>query len=397
MTRLARITSGAIWLLVVGVVLFSVSQSVAQPAASASQGGVANEASFVVFLLSFSTVGALVASRRPRNPIGWLLLASALCYVIGGAGTSVGAPASDRITPLVVLEWAGQWSFGAGVGLAVAALLLFPDGHLASKRWRPALWIAVAGVAAFVLGQGFGSPVIGDGPAANPFVVRGPLGDVLAALQAAFGLVILGALLAVASTVARFARARGVEREQIKWLLYAAALVALGLLAQIPLSVALPPQDAVNASNAVVTATLAGLPIAIGVAVLRYRLYDIDVLINRTLVYGALTASLVLTYVVAVLATQTLLAPFTRGSEIGVAASTLLVVALFQPFRRRIQHAVDRRFYRSRYDAARTLDAFATRLRDEVDIDALRVDLLGVVDSTVRPVSASVWLRAERS
>jgi uncharacterized membrane protein YhaH (DUF805 family) len=313
-----------------------------------------------------------------------------LCYAVGGAGVTVAGPAGSLD---VLIAWAGAWAWGVGVGLAVVTLLLFPDGHLPSRRWRPVLWVAVAGIVAFVLGAGFGSRTIGDSDVPNPFAVAGPPGEALGALQETFPLVFVAALLAVASVVVRFRRAHGIEREQLKWILYAATVVGIGLVAQIPISIAMAPDAAANASNAIATSAFACVPVAIGIAVLRYRLYDIDVLIRRTIVYGATTGAIAVAFFGGIVVLQAVLDPLTSGSELAVAASTLLSFALFQPLRRRFQSAVDRRFYRSRYDAARTLDAFSVRLRDEVDLDAVRGGLLDAVRDTVQPADASVWLR----
>ncbi len=197
------------------------------------------------------------------------------------------------------------------------------------------------------------------------------------------------ALIAAAALVFRFRRSRGVEREQLRWLMYTAA-VSVGLLL---IGFLTPPGPAAAVAQVASLAGIGLLPIAIGIAITRYRLYDIDVLIRRTLIYAVLSAVLLATYVAGVALLQTILAPLTAGSGVAVAISTLAVVALFQPVRTRIQATVDRRFYRAKYDAERTLDAFAARLRDEVDLAALRGELLGAVNDTVQPAHASVWLR----
>jgi hypothetical protein len=374
----------ALGLLAVGSVLVVLAYGLTHAATGASTTW-ANELAYLAFMLAFSTVGALVAAKRPGNPIGWLLLGSVLCYAIGGAGVTVAGP------PLIA--WAGAWAWGVGVGLAVVTLLLFPDGHLPSRRWRPVLWVAVVGIVAFVVGAGFGAPTIGDSDVPNPFAVQGSLGEALGALQEAFPLVIVAALLALVSVVARFRRSRGIEREQIKWVLYAAALVGVGLVAQLPIFIVMPPDDAANASNAVATSAFACVPVAIGIAVLRYRLYDIDVLIRRTLVYGATTGAIALAFFGGIVLLQAVLRPVTSGSELAVAISTLVSFALFQPLRGRVQRAVDRRFYRAKYDAEHTVDAFAARLRGDVDLDSLRVELLDAVADTLQPAHASVWIR----
>ena len=382
--RLVRWAPVALGLIAVGSVVVVLAYGLTHGATGATTTW-ANEVAYLAFMLAFSTVGALVASRRPRNPIGWLLLGSVLCYAVGGAGVTVAGP------PLIA--WAGSWAWGAGVGLAVVTLLLFPDGHLPSRRWRPALWLAVAGIVAFVVGTGFGAPTIGDSNVPNPFAVQGSLGEVLAALQEAFPLVIVAALVALVSVVVRFRRSRGIEREQVKWVLYAAALVGVGLVAQLPIFLVMPPDAAANASNAVATSAFACVPVAIGIAILRYRLYDIDVLIRRTLVYGATSGAIALAFFGGIVVLQAVLRPVTSGSELAVAISTLASFALFQPVRGRIQRAVDRRFYRAKYDAEHTVDAFAARLRDDVDLDSLQVELLDAVTETLQPVHASVWIR----
>ena len=374
----------ALGLLAVGSVLVLLGYGLTHGATGASTTW-ANELAYLAFMLAFSTVGALVASRRPANPIGWLLLGSVLCYAVGGAGVTVAGPA--------LLAWAGAWAWGVGVGLAVVTLLLFPDGHLPSRRWRPALWLAVVGVIGFIVGMGFGAPTIGDSNVPNPFAVQGSLGEALGALQETFPLVIVAALLALVSVVARFRRSRGIEREQIKWVLYAAALVGVGLVAQLPIFIIMPPDAAANASNAVATGAFACVPVAIGIAVLRYRLYDIDVLIRRTLVYGATTGAIAVAFFGGIVVLQAVLRPVTSGSELAVAISTLVSFALFQPLRGRVQRAVDRRFYRAKYDAEHTVDVFAARLRDDVDLDSLRAELLDAVTDTLQPAHASVWIR----
>ena len=384
MARLVRWAPVALGLIAVGSVVVVLAYGLTHGATGATTTW-ANEVAYLAFMLAFSTVGALVASRRPRNPIGWLLLGSVLCYAVGGAGVTVAGP------PLIA--WAGAWAWGAGVGLAVVTLLMFPDGHLPSRRWRPALWLAVAGIVAFVVGTGFGAPTIGDSNVPNPFAVQGSLGEVLAALQEAFPLVIVAALVALVSVVVRFRRSRGIEREQVKWVLYAAALVGVGLVAQLPIFMVMPPDAAANASNAVATSAFACVPVAIGIAILRYRLYDIDVLIRRTLVYGATSGAIALAFFGGIVVLQAVLRPIISGSELAVAISTLASFALFQPVRGHIQRAVDRRFYRAKYDAEHTVDAFAARLRDDVDLDSLQGELLEAVTETLQPAHASVWIR----
>jgi hypothetical protein len=275
---------------------------------------------------------------------------------------------------------------------------VFPDGHTPSARWRPAVWVTAAGVALFVVGS-----IIAPGPTNGPFGVRNPTGIAAARGFAAalrgvgFALLVTCVLVAVASLFARWRGSPPVRRQQLKWLLYAAMVVVAGVvISGVIESLAGASEAAVNVSNAAVTLGLAAIPIATGVAILRHRLYDIDRIINRTLVYALLTGVLALVYVAGVVGVGNLVRGLTPGSEspsVVVAASTLAVAALFRPLRARIQRFIDRRFYRSRYDAARAVETFSARLRDEVALDALKADLLGAVRETVQPTRAWIWLR----
>jgi hypothetical protein len=231
----------------------------------------------------------------------------------------------------------------------------------------------------------------GDAPRsiANPFALHGPVGDLLLLVASGINIFLPLLLIAPLALVVRFRRSRGIERQQLKWLTYATA-ITFGLVV-IPFVV--PPGPIKTLAAATATFGIGLLPIAIGVAVTRYRLYDIDVLIRRTLIYAAVSAVLLAAYIGGVALVQFILAPVTSGNGLAVAISTLAVLALFQPLRRRIQEGVDRRFYRSRYDAARTLDSFAVRLRDEVDLDAVRADLIASVRQTMAPAHTSLWLR----
>jgi hypothetical protein len=344
---------------------------------------------YTVFVLAFATVGALVASRRPRNPLGWILLAAGLCYVIGGTSVRVvedgGTGGWDTL-----FAWVGTWVWIGGVApVATFGLLLFPDGRLPSPRWRPVAWLAAGALAAVVISLAvtpgrFADTVIENpvGLEAAPWLPRG--------LGTAGAVALIAALAgSIASLRARYQAAGADERMQLKWLLYAAALVGAGVA--VSLSVEILVGDSVaNVTNAIITMTIAAVPVAMGIAILRHRLYDVDVVINRTLVYGALTATLAGGYLGGVLLAQLII-----GAESGlaVAVSTLAVAALFRPARARIQEAVDRRFYRRRYDAARTLEAFGTRLRDEVELDLVAADLRAVARDTVQPTHVSLWLR----
>jgi hypothetical protein len=291
------------------------------------------------------------------------------------------------------LAWIAAWQLPVMIGLQVSYLLLFPTGRLPSRRWRWTAWLVVAFVLAGVVLSAFspGAYLGSLGPIRNPLGIEGLTGAYKALLYAGSPL-LYGA--AVLSLFVRLRRAEGLERQQLKWFAYAAAMFALGIvLIVIPLAIDTPSWF-VRAATAVFTAAGTTVPVAIGIAILRYRLYDIDRIINRTLVYGSLTALLAVVYLGGVISSQYAFRTLTgQGSQLAIVASTLAIAALFNPLRKRIQAFVDRRFYRSRYDAARTLEAFSARLRDETDLEALNDDLVGVVAETMQPAHASLWLR----
>jgi hypothetical protein len=280
------------------------------------------------------------------------------------------------------LCWELSWA------LLAVLLLLFPTGRLPSRRWRPVAWAAWAVLVLAALAAPFVPGPVAAGLPPNPIAIP-LLAGVLRLAAGAAGVVLAGVILAsVVSLIVRFRRARGAERQQLKWFAYGAALVFVLPVASV-VGVHLPGP----AGRLLPTAIFSAVPVAIGIAVLRYRLYDIDRLINRSVVYGSLTVLLGGVYAGLVFALSQLLNPADQQSELAVAASTLVVAALFQPARRRIQGLVDRRFNRRRYDAARTVGAFSTRLRDQVDLDTLSAELLAVVDKTVQPNQVSLWLR----
>jgi hypothetical protein len=353
-------------------------------------------AAFAVGTLAFSVVGAVVAQHQPRNPIGWLFLSLAavegwvqLAY--GYAWYSLEVSALPAAT---FFAWFATWASVLAPGFIALCLLLFPDGHLLSPRWRVAAWFSL----------GLMAPVVArfalvPGPLADFPTVPNPVG--LPALEFLVELpedLLFTPLIgcAAAALVVRLRRSRGVERQQVKWFAFAAAMIPLFLLVGGAIaSITDSPDDSVagHAFAFVFALILAGLPVSAGMAILRYRLYDIDRIISRTVVYGALTATLVMTYLVSVLLLGTVLEPLAGGSDLAVAASTLAVAALFRPVRARIQVVVDRRFYRSKYDAGRTVASFSGRLRQEVDLDAVSADLRRVVRDTVQPAHVSLWLR----
>lgn len=353
-----------------------------------------------VLLLMFPTVGALVASRRPENPIGWIFCA--VSFVIGLGIFAEGYAAYALHASPVSLPgvqyaaWFSSWTGGPGALLAAAFLfLLFPTGTLPSQRWRLVGWTAAIGGPLSALGLAFEpGPLDAHRSIDNPVAIGGTLGAAVEVSGSAGGVALnLSVLAAGISLVFRLRRSRGVERQQLKWFVYAAVLMGGGFAASFVFS-----SGAVN--SIAWTSGILGfmcLPLAVGIALLRYRLYDIDVLINRTLVYGALTAVLVAIYLVSVVALRGLVFGFTgKSSQLVVVASTLTIAALFNPLRRRIQAFIDRRFYRKRYDAKETLEVFSGRLRDETDLDRLGGELVSVVRGTVQPEHASLWLRMPR-
>jgi hypothetical protein len=344
----------------------------------------------LAYPLGYATVGLVLSLRRPANPIGWLYAAAGLVWSLAipwdaWLGQLV---AEHRPLPLAAQAAAvyGElnWAPATVLGVTLPALLV-PDGRLRSRRWRP---VAVAGVVAAALvlvGAGLAPGRLEDTAIANPFGLTGPAGA-LAATLAAFGTILWAAslLASLACVVLRFRSSVGVERQQLRWVVAGAAAAVAGLLGG-----AAAPQSGVL--SAVLYSMVLCIPLAVAVAVLRYRLWDLDRLVSRTVTYTLVTALLVVPYLVIAPAAGRL----AQGSgSLAVAAATLAAAALFQPLRRRVQRAVDRRFNRRRYDAARTLDAFAVRLRDQVDLDAVRTELLLVVDQTIQPTQASLWLRA---
>ncbi len=346
---------------------------------------------------AFAMVGALLVARRPTNAISWIMAAVALMVAIFHAGDTYAAYVMvTRGRPdalAVVSAWIGNWYWYLLLALAFVYLpLLFPDGRLPSRRWLPvAVLPGIGTLCMVVLGALAETLPLNEAPGYeidNPIGIEG-LGYVedLPVFGVLLGILFVGIVGAGASAVVRFRRSRGVERQQMKWFVYAAALLLLAPAAEV-----LP--DIVN--NVQFGLTLIAIPTAIGVAVLRYRLYDIDFVINRTLVYAPLTAMLILVYVGGVVSLQYAFRALTgQESQIAIVASTLAIAALFNPLRRRVQAFVDRLFYRRKYDAARTLEAFSSKLRDETDLERLGVELVSVVRETMQPTRASLWLRPD--
>jgi hypothetical protein len=352
---------------------------------------------FAVMIAAFAALGAVLASRRPRNPIGWILCASPLCLAFTELArnwyvhTLIAEPGS---LPLASgLMWAANWSWIPGfMPLLTLLLLLFPDGRPPSRRWRPVGWLAGLAMALLIVGYAFAPGRLEDYPRVdNPVGLGGAAGDALEVFQfIGFPLFALAAIASMASLVVRFRRSHGVERQQLKWMAAASALVVAAWLVN-----AFFDQVIGEDVSLILPLALLALPAAATTAILRYRLYDLGLVVNRTLVYGALTATLAGAYIGTVLLLQLALEPLTSDSGLAIAGSTLAVAALFRPLRGRIQELVDRRFYRRRYDAARTVEGFSARLRDQVELEALSAELRGVVGETVQPAHVSLWLRPE--
>jgi hypothetical protein len=345
--------------------------------------------------LLFAAVGALVVSRRPGNAIGWLFSAAGLLWVAGSFADQYGTYAyitrGNSLPGAVVALWIGEWYWLLFLFLAfVFTLFLFPTGRLPSKRWRPLFSVAVGSASLLTILAMLERELQLAG---EDITVRNPIGllptnDVEQGSIAGLliGLILVSGFGALACLIVRFRRSRGDERQQLKWFTYAGAVLFVGWLG-------LGVLDALGVRFDLGYALLLYLlPTAAGIAMMKYRLFDIDRIINKTLVYGAVTAVLLAGYGGAVLLIQALL-PLPEDSPAAIAASTLAMAALFGPLRKRTQDLVDRRFYRARYDAVHTVEGFGARLRHETDLESLTSDLVGIVSRTMQPEHASLWLR----
>ena len=362
-------------------------------------------ACFAIVAVSFSVVGALIASQRPGNPIGWVFCAAALFQVLADATGQYADYAlltNPGSLPLgAELSWLEAWIWAPGLGLIVVFLpLLFPDGRPPSRRWRPVGWLGglsiglICVLTAIVLWPERGPALVRPGDFPTEF--EGWRYAVEGLVNFAYPMLLLAGFGAVISLFVRFRRARGDERQQIKWFTSAATLtfVWIFVFTQGPTLGGL--SEAIVALSFLLV--IPSIPIATGIAILRYRLYDIDLIINRTLVYGSLSASLALVYFGGVATTQAIFRALTgqeQQPQLAVVVSTLAIAALFMPLRRRIQSFIDSRFYRRQYDARKTLEAFSAKLKDETDLDALSGDLVGVVRETMQPAHVSLWLRPD--
>jgi hypothetical protein len=366
-----------------------------------------------VLFLAFPIVGALIAFRRPENPIGWICLAIGLLFMLLAITDNysiygVARPGSVPF-PVAVGTIGNQWLWVPTVGLlGIYLILLFPDGKLPSKRWRPLAWFSGVMIVVLSIAEGLApGPLENQGGVLNPFGLEALpwLEDVANIVLPLLPICILASAM---SMVLRFRRSRGEVRQQIKWFTFVASFAGLlYFIAMISQAVVVLGSDDSLAQTplwfelifSLAGVGFAGVPVAIGFAVLKYRLYDIDVVINLALVYGSLTAMLALVYFGGVTATQTIYRALTgqeQQHQLAIVISTLVIAALFNPLRRRIQSFIDRRFYRKKYDARKTLEAFSARLRDETDLETLNNDLAGVIRETMQPAHVSLWLRPDR-
>ena len=381
-----------------------------QPPTPSSWGTGGLSAVLYVYLpfLAFPLVGALIASRRPNNPIGWICLAIGIFWMLAIMSGSyamyalrVASPGSVPF-PAAIASLGEELAPATGGLIGTYLLLLFPDGRLPSRRWRPLAWLSGAVIVLMSVGGILAPGRLQDlGGVRNPFgLEQYPwLADAAQGITLLLPLCILASAL---SLVLRFLRSGAEEREQIKWLAFAALILGLGFSSFVIPGIISPHTTSSDNSlwqnllEDIVTLSFAGVPVAICFAVLKYRLYDIDLLINRPLVYGSLTAMLVLVYLGGVISLQYALRTLTgQESQLAIVASTLAIAALFNPLRRRIQGFIDRRFYRRKYDARQMLEAFSAKLRDETDLEALNNELVEVVRETMQPAHVSLWLRSE--
>jgi hypothetical protein len=379
---------------------------------------------FRIMSLAFPTVGALIASRRPENPIGWIFCGTGLLFGVQAFASGYaeyamrGHPGS--LPGGEFLAWISSWIGVPTVPLAGALLiLLFPNGKLPSRNWRPVVWMAACGTVMLTLWAALGPGPLSFQPTFdNPLGRGGAIGElgpsesspmfdqpglprpadteisaegvVDTSGRVGIFIILVSWLFAVAAMITRMDQARGAERQQLKWFVYGVGLLVVGFLAAF-LGFGLH-----SVAWFLGIAAFNFLPIAAGIAILRYRLYDIDLIINRTLVYSVLTAALALVYVGSIVLLQGLFRALTgETSQLAVVASTLAIAALFVPLRRRVQAFIDRRFYRRKYDVAKTLETFNAKLRDDMDLDSVADDLVEVVKETMQPTHVSLWLRSQ--
>ena len=350
-----------------------------------------------VLPISFSIIGALIASRLPANALGWLFCAAACIAAVTHFSAEYAIYAllaqPDPLPAGVALAWLTSWVWILFIGCIALSFLLFPDGRMPGRRWTWLAWLSVLLTSVGVIWEAFSPGVmVSLGSIRNPLGIEGLPSAYKPVQTIMFALLFV---VTISTFVLRLRRAKGIERQQIKWPAYTAVMAAGGSVLTYTVAEAIGARWLERTGFVILIAALVSFPISMGIAIVRYRLYEIDLLINRTLVYGSLTATLVTLYFGGIVVLQRVFVLLTgQQSALAVVASTLLIAALFTPLRRRIQRFIDRRFYRRKYDARKTLEAFSASLRDETDLDALSNDLVGVVRETMQPAHVSLWLRS---
>jgi hypothetical protein len=337
--------------------------------------------------VAFATMGALIVTRHPRNTVGWisclLPLGLTLAFFSGEYATYALLAEPGSLPGGLLMAWLTGWIWAPSMLAGLLLLLLFPNGRPPSPRWRPVAWLTLVGAIGAAFHEALSPGRLSGFPRDNPFGLGGAGGELAQALASSYVLVTIAFLASAASLVVRLRRASGDELQQLKWLASGGVVLFVAVLT-----------TNLNLSDPLaIFAGLIVVAVAVGVSILRYRLYDIDVVINRALVYGSLTATLAGTYLGSVLLLELVLNGVTADNGLAIAGSTLAAAALFRPARRRIQATVDHRFYRRKYDAVRTIAAFGARSRDEVDLDALGLELIAVTAETMQPAHVSLWMR----
>ena len=351
-----------------------------------------------VLPISFSIIGAILASRLPANPVGWLFCAAACIAAVTHLSAQYAIYAllaqPGQLPAGEALAWFTSWVWILFIGCIAISFLLFPNGQLPGRRWKWLAWLSVLLTSVGALWEAFSPGVmVNIGPIRNPLGIEG-LPSAYEPVQTIMFTLLL--VVTISTFGLRLRRARGIERQQIKWPAYTAVLAAGGSVLQYTVSDAMGLLWLQWAAYVITIAALVSFPISMGIAIVRYRLYEIDALINRTLVYGSLTVTLVTLYFGGIVLSQRVFVALTgQKSTLAVVASTLLIAALSSPLRRRIQSFIDRRFYRRKYDARKTLKAFSVQLRNQTDPNALSDDLVGVVRETMQPAHVSLWLRPD--
>jgi signal transduction histidine kinase len=390
--RLLWVARG-LWGLVVAAVLLQAIAGFGSPPGGGGLSQLFVIASVVLFLLAFATVGALVASRVPGNPVGWLLLGSALAYTL--ATTATGLPAHGAGPPawyLAAADLAGQPLYTAGLALGFLTLLLFPTGSLPSRRWRWVGWLLGVGWLLFTIGQTFGPARLPDFHAANPAAVAGPAGRALGALQTGQALAVAGGVLACVSLIVRFRRSESAVRKQIEWLAYAAAVVVAGVIVSVALQAAPQTESVNNYENGIISLALACIPVAMGMAILTRRLYDIDIIVNKTVVYVSLAVFITAVYIALVVGIGRYVGQRgDAGFGLSILATAVVAVA-FQPVRERVQHLANRLVYGKRATPYEALSTFADQLGAALPAEDLLPHLAQVLADATGAVRTQVWL-----